>query len=142
MKQNLSMPQAQVIPELSYPDVVAATQWLVTTFGFSVRLRIGDHRAQLEFGTGAVVVRAGEGPGPEASASHSIMVRVGDVDAHHAQAAFAGAKVSGPPRTYPYGERQYSAQDLAGHWWGFSQSVEDVHPGVWGGELSAGQNAA
>ena len=142
MNSNRSMPLAQVIPELAYPDVIAATNWLTGAFGFSVRLRIGDHRAQLGFGTGAIVLRAGAAPGPEASASHSVMVRVQDVDAHYARALAAGAKVSGSPTTHPYGERQYAAQDLAGHWWVFSQSVEDVHPSQWGGELLNGDNAA
>jgi hypothetical protein len=35
--------------------------------------------------------------------------------------------------TQPYGERQYNADDFAGHSWTFSQSVEDVHPEEWGG---------
>jgi uncharacterized glyoxalase superfamily protein PhnB len=127
------MPQAQVIPELAYPDVEAAAAWLSNAFGFSVRLRIGNHRVQLEFGSGAVILRAGSAP--TSDASHSVMVRVGNVDEHFARAVSAGAKVAGEPVTYPYGERQYGAQDLAGHWWVFSQSVADVHPSQWGGEL-------
>jgi uncharacterized glyoxalase superfamily protein PhnB len=129
MKSNQSMPQAQVIPELPYPDVGAAAQWLGKAFGFTVRLRIGNHRAQLEFGAGAVILREGTAPGA------SVMVRVENVDEHYTAAVQAGAKVSGAPATYPYGERQYTAQDLAGHWWTFSQSVEDTDPARWGGEL-------
>ena len=134
MPTNRSMPQAQVIPELSYPDVGDAVAWLVDAFGFSVRLRIGNHRAQLRYGSGALVVRSGT-PEPAGCAAHSVMVRVERVDEHHARAVAAGARVAGPPATYPYGERQYAAQDPAGHWWVFTQSVEDVDPGAWGGEL-------
>ncbi|HXH06960.1 MAG TPA: VOC family protein [Vicinamibacterales bacterium] len=134
MHPNRSMPQAQVIPELAYPDVGAAIEWLCGAFGFSVRLRIGDHRAQLVFGSGAVIVRSGAAPA-EAAPSHSVMVRVENVDEHYARAVAAGARTSGTPTTYPYGERQYAAQDPAGHWWVFSQSVEDVPPSQWGGEL-------
>ena len=141
MESNRSMPQAQIIPELAYPDVDAAARWLAKAFGFSVRLRIGSHRAQLEFGSGAVIIRSGSAPGAEASASHSVMVRVEDVDAHYANAVEAGATVSGAPTTHPYGERQYAAQDFAGHWWVFSESVEDVPPDKWGGELVGSQNA-
>lgn len=137
MQSNLSIPRAQIIPELAYPDVLAATQWLSNAFGFSVRLRMGAHRAQLVFGSGAVVVREGDALQPGASPSHAVMVRVENVDEHHARALSAGARVSGPPTTHPYGERQYSAQDLAGHWWVFSQSVGDVHPSQWGGELAS-----
>ena len=134
MRPNRSMPPAQIIPELAYPDVGAAIEWLCRAFGFSLRLRIGDHRAQLEFGSGAVIVRSGAAAA-EAAASHSVMVRVENVDEHYTRAVAAGAKTSGAPTTYPYGERQYSAQDLSGHWWVFSQSVEDVPPSQWAGEL-------
>ena len=134
MQPNRSMPAAQIIPELAYPDVGAAIEWLCNAFGFSLRLRIGDHRAQLEFGAGAVIIRSGSVPAAH-DASHSVMVRVEHVDTHYAKAVAAGAKVSGTPTTYPYGERQYAAQDPSGHWWVFSQSVEDVAPSQWGGEL-------
>lgn len=40
---NRSVPAATVIPVLAYPDVVEATDWLCNAFGFTVRLRIGDH---------------------------------------------------------------------------------------------------
>jgi uncharacterized glyoxalase superfamily protein PhnB len=140
MRSNQSMPQATIIPELAYPDVAAATAWLCRAFGFSVRLRIGNHRAQLELGSGAVIVKAGT-PATTCSA-HSVMVRVENVDEHHARSVAAGAKVSGPPTTFPYGERQYGAQDLAGHCWVFSESVQDVHPSRWGGELAGPSNAA
>jgi len=136
MKNNRSMPHAQVIPELAYPDVEAAARWLADAFGFTLRLRIGDHRIQMEYGTGAIVLRQGPAPGPEASASHSLMIRVDNVDQHHAKALAAGARVSGAPVTYPYGERQYPAQDFAGHAWVFSQSLDDVHPSQWGGTLA------
>jgi uncharacterized glyoxalase superfamily protein PhnB len=128
------MPEAQVIPELAYPDVGAAVDWLCKAFGFAVRLRIGDHRAQLKFGSGVIVVRSGA-MAAQAAGSHSVMVRVEDVDAHYAKAMAGGAKASGGPTTYPYGERQYAAQDPWGHGWVFSQSVEDVPPSAWGGEL-------
>lgn len=131
MRANRSMPDAVVIPELPYPDVAAATDWLCKAFGFAVRLRIGDHRAQLAVpGGGALVVKQGDEAAPA-----SVMVRVADVDAHHARAVAAGVDVSGPPTTFPYGERQYAALDFAGHGWVFSQTVADVDPADWGGEL-------
>jgi uncharacterized glyoxalase superfamily protein PhnB len=132
MRSNPSMPQAQVIPELAYPDVEAATAWLCKAFGFSVRLRIGTHRAQLTYGTGALIVRSGRATD---DVGHSVMVRVPRVDEHYAAAVAAGARTSGAPTTYPYGERQYSAQDLAGHWWIFSETVQEVDPSIWGGKL-------
>ena len=58
MKPNRSIPAATVIPVLIYPDVRAAVAWLDAAFGFEERLRIGeDHRSQLRFGDGAVIIR-------------------------------------------------------------------------------------
>ena len=121
------MPPCPVIPELAYPDPAAAADWLSKAFGFTLRLRIGNHRIQMQVGEGAVVLTEGQG------APQSVMVRVNDADAHHAQAAQAGATLSGAPVTYPYGEKQYNAVDLGGHRWTFSESVADVDPADWGG---------
>jgi uncharacterized glyoxalase superfamily protein PhnB len=69
------------------------------------------------------------------SSDHGVLVRVPDVDAHFARAAAAGAEIVSPPQTYPFGERQYSARDVGGHRWTFSETVEDVDPAMWGGTL-------
>jgi hypothetical protein len=61
------------------------------------------------------------------------MVRVVDFDVHHERALARGAHVLNAPTDYPYGERQYSIEDLAGRIWTFSQSVADVAPEDWGG---------
>ncbi len=130
MLNNRSMPTATVVPELAYPDVRKAAQWLCRAFGFAPRLWIGDHRAQLCVGDGALVLTAATEPRPA-----SVMVRVQDVDAHFARARDAGAEIIQAPNTYPYGERQYSCRDAAGHTWTFSQSVADIEPATWGGVL-------
>jgi hypothetical protein len=36
------------------------------------------------------------------------------------------------PADYPYGERQYTAEDLAGRWT-FTQAIADLAPEGWGG---------
>jgi uncharacterized glyoxalase superfamily protein PhnB len=133
MLTNRSMPPGSVIPELPYADVAAAGRWLCAAFGFRERLRIGTHRIQLRVGDGSMVVveRSADG----ATTTSRVMVRVADVDAHHAQAVAAGATVVSAPTTYPFGERQYSAVDVGGHRWTFSQSVADIDPASWGGEL-------
>ena len=136
MRSNRSIPDAQVIPELAYTDVNAAAEWLCNAFGFTVRLRIADHRIQLLAGSGALVVKSGA-VAPQACSSHSVMVRVEHVDEHYARAVAAGARASNPPTTYPFGERQYAAEDFAGHRWVFTESVADVHPSEWGGSLAA-----
>jgi uncharacterized glyoxalase superfamily protein PhnB len=133
MSANRSMPESTVVPVLGYADVVEASDWLCGAFGFTVRLRIADHRVQLTYGDGAVVVAHGL----DAPTGHSVMVRVVDADAHCAQATAAGARILSPPTDYPYGERQYTAEDFAGHRWTFSQTIADSDPADWGGELVA-----
>ena len=129
MRTNRSVPEAAVIPELPYADVREAVAWLTRAFGFQERLQIGDHRAQLVYEGGAVIAVQGHAPGS------TLLVRVDDADAHHARAAEAGAKIISEPADYPYGERQYSALDLGGHRWTFSESIDDVDPASWGGTL-------
>ena len=69
----------------------------------------------------------------EIGRAHSVVVRVEDINRHHDHATQRGAVILRPPADYPYGERQYTAQDLAGHSWTFSQSIVDVAPEEWGG---------
>ena len=135
MLSNRSIPHASVIPVLSYPDVTQAAAWLCDAFGFSVRIRIGNHRIQLNAGEGAVIVRELRTDDQPAllGMGHSITVRVEDADAHSNRARDHGARITQDPETFPFGERQYNVQDFAGHLWTFSQSVANVHPGDWGG---------
>jgi uncharacterized glyoxalase superfamily protein PhnB len=131
VKPNRSIPQSTVIPVLIYPDVRAAA------FGFVERVQIGeDHRAQLSFGDGAVIlgdVRHDRRPPRPDEATHSVMVRVEDAHAHCDRAREHGARIIEEPTDFPYGERQYTAEDLAGHQWTFSQTIADVAPEDWGG---------
>ena len=131
MTLNRSVPDAHVIPVLAYPDVAEATRWLCDAFGLRLRLRIGEHRAQLLYRDGAVVATQGDEPG----VGHSLLVSVEDADAHFDHAVARGARIVSPPTDYPYGERQYTAVDLGGHHWTFSQSLADVDPADWGGVL-------
>ena len=61
------------------------------------------------------------------------MVRVENVDAHYQTALAAGAGILSEPADHPYGERQYTVTDLAGHRWMFTQSIADVAPEDRGG---------
>ncbi len=141
MKPNRSIPSAVVIPVLIYPDVREAVSWLTSAFGFSERVRIGEnHRSQLSFGDGAVIigdVRQERRPPRRGEVTHSVMVRVDDVDAHCERARARGARIVMEPTDFEYGERQYTAEDPAGHQWTFSETVDDVPPEAWGGTLLA-----
>ena len=129
---NRTMPPSTVIPELVYEDVAEAIEWLCDRFGFEIRWRAGDHRAQLSLNGGTVVItepRTSRAlPGPQ-----SLLVRVPDARAHCERARQRGAGILDEPRDFPYGERQYVAEDLGGHHWCFSQSISDVRPEDWGG---------
>jgi uncharacterized glyoxalase superfamily protein PhnB len=141
MRPNLSMPEAAIIPVLEYPDVPAAVKWLEEAFGFEVRLRIGAHRAQLQFESGAIVVSGSDSPGAAPGSGHSVMVRVEAIDAHLSRARGHGARIVRNLEDFPYGERHYSCLDPAGHSWTFSETIANVDPEEWGGELVSNRSS-
>ena len=100
-------------------------------------MQIGDnHRSQMKVGDGAVIVGDVRGerlPPRDGEVTHSVMVRVEDVRAHCERARAKGAKIIDELTDFPYGERQYTAVDLAGHRWTFSETITDVAPETWGG---------
>jgi uncharacterized glyoxalase superfamily protein PhnB len=144
LKANRSIPAAVVIPVLTYPDVGEAVAFLTAAFGFTERVRIPEnHRAQMAFGAGGGLIVADSGstrrpPQPDDGETHSVMVRVDDVDAHVERARANGARILQEPRDYEYGERQYHAQDPAGHRWTFSQTLDDVEPERFGAKSIGG----
>jgi len=137
---NRSMPAAVVIPELAYRDVSEAVGWLCDSFGFTLRLRIANHRAQLNVGAGAIVVTQANALDFQLMAGINrqigIMVRVDDVDLHFARVSRSMARLISKPTDHPYGERQYACLDLGGYTWTFSQTIADIAPESWGGALS------
>ena len=138
MKDNRSIPKATVVPVLIYPDVREAVEWLGAAFGFVECVRIGEgHRAQLGVGDGAVIVadvRGSRRPPRPGESTASVLVRVEDARAHCAQAREHGARIVMEPTDFEYGERQYHAEDPAGHQWTFSETLADTAPEEWGGE--------
>jgi uncharacterized glyoxalase superfamily protein PhnB len=137
MKPNRSIPASPVIPVLIYPEVREAVDFLEGAFGFHERVRIGEnHRSQLAVGEGAVIVgdvRHERRPPRPGEVTHSVMVRVQDVDAHCEHARAHGARIVAEPTDFEFGERQYTAEDQAGHQWTFSETLADVAPEDWGG---------
>lgn len=130
MNMNRSMPPGVIIPELPYPDVLEAADWLCRAFGFKKRLQIAHHRFQLTYGDSSlVVIEKGNAP----DSSYSVMVHVEDVDSLFKGAKEAGARIISPPADYPFGERQCTVTDLGGHHWTFSQTISDIDPKTWGG---------
>jgi uncharacterized glyoxalase superfamily protein PhnB len=128
--RNRSVPDATVIPVLDYDDVAEAAA-------------SGSHRPSASpCGSGsritacssstAIAIDGGAGSG----SAGSVLVQVDEADEHHARAVAAGARIVSPPTDSPYGERQYTAEDVGGHRWTFSQSVADVESPTGAGSWS------
>jgi predicted enzyme related to lactoylglutathione lyase/uncharacterized glyoxalase superfamily protein PhnB len=127
--------------ERVYNDVTEAIAWLCDKFGMVERWHAGDHRAQLSFGRCTVAITE-----PRTSKALpgrvSVLVRVDDARAHHDCARSRGARIVQELKDHRYGERQYTAEDLGGHHWCFSQSIADVAPEEWGGTSGPGMAAS
>jgi len=95
----------------------------------------------MQVGDGAVIaadVRHDKVPPRGGEVTHSVLVRIDDAHAHCERARANGARILMEPTDFEYGERQYLAEDFAGHQWTFSETLEDVDPATWGGELTSG----
>jgi uncharacterized glyoxalase superfamily protein PhnB len=123
------MPDGVLIPVLAYRDVGEAIDWLTGSFGFQERWRVGDHRAQQAVGPNAAIALV---QGSAAQGDDHVMVRVENLDEHHAWSLASGAEVTVAPAGYPFGERQYTVRDFSAKTWVFTQSVTDVAPEDWG----------
>jgi uncharacterized glyoxalase superfamily protein PhnB len=140
---NRSAPSATIVPILVYEDVGAALEFLARAFGFRERLRAewagSISHAQMDFGSGSIMIGKQGGPfvAPKGeTVSQYAHVQVDDVDAHFARAKAAGAVILQEPQEMAFGVRQYTARDIGGHWWTFSQNVRDVDPAHWGATVA------
>lgn len=122
---------ATIIPTMRYRDARAAIDWLCRAFGFE-RHAVHEQdgvivHAQLVQGDGMIMLgswrddafgKLQQLPEQLKGTTQSPYVIVADVDAHHARAVAAGARVVYPLETKPYG-RDYSCLDPEGHLWNF-----------------------
>jgi uncharacterized glyoxalase superfamily protein PhnB len=143
MISNRSAPTAAIVPILVYEDVGKALEFLTRAFGFKERLRAewsgAISHAQMDIGSGSIMMGKQGGPfkAPQAdSVSQYAHVHVDDVERHFANAKSAGATILKEPEDMPFGVRQYTAKDIGGHWWTFSQNVRDVDPADWGAKVA------
>jgi len=143
MIANRSAPTAAVVPILVYDDVGEALEFLSRAFGFKERLRAewggSISHAQMDFGDGSIMIGKQGGPfkAPTGdTTSQYAHVHVDDVDQHFAHAKAEGAIIVKSPEDMPFGVRQYTAQDIGGHWWTFSQNIRDVDPVEWGATVA------
>lgn len=132
-----TMPNCTIIPVLEYLNVEEAIKYLSDTFGFKLRWRAGNHRAQLVYDEGVIVVtelkeKNSDKSILQASNKHSILVKVKDIDSHFENATKSGAKILQEPTDHFFGERQYSAIDAEEHIWTFSETKKELRPEEWG----------
>ena len=130
---TVKQPTINVIPALRYRDAPGAIEWLCRAFGFREHLVVPGGagtiaHAQLTLGNGMIMLGSARddefgrlvAPIEKGKpATVGIYVVVEDVDAHHAQAAAAGAEILMPPEDQDYGGRLYSCRDLEGNVWSF-----------------------
>ena len=141
MIANRSAPPGPIVPSLTYQDVAKAIDWLRGAFGFTERLRTPPepdgaiHHAQLAVGEGSVIL-TGQPLAHPREFVEAVMVRVENIDAHFERAKQFGVRILSPPDSKPFGERQYSAEDLEGNRWAFTESVADVEPEAWGAAVT------
>ena len=128
MRVNRSVPPCTVIPVLIYPDPGVAAEWLSRAFGFTVRLRIANHRIQMKAGDGCVTIAEGD---VVPNHSHIVQVRIEDAEGHCERARVNGAIILTEPTDHDYGERQYNAEDFHGHRWDFTETIADIAPEQW-----------
>jgi uncharacterized glyoxalase superfamily protein PhnB len=139
MIPNRSAPTAAIVPILVYEDVGRALEFLSRAFGFKERLRAewggSINHAQMDIGAGSIMLGKQGGPFtvPQGdTVSQYAHVHVDNVDQHFVKAKGAGATILKEPADMPFGVRQYTAKDIGGHWWTFSQNIKDVDPAEWG----------
>ncbi len=137
---NRSVPVDTILPHVHYPDVSEAVSWLARVFGFTEHFRYGEplSGAQICLGKAYVMVHLADGqptPAQLGFGTQFLTIFVDDVDSHFARSKAAGAKIVEDLHETVYGERQYGAEDLAGHRWLFSQHSRDVNPEEWGAQM-------
>ncbi|MHB8631570.1 MAG: VOC family protein [Candidatus Limnocylindria bacterium] len=130
---------------LAYADADRAADWICRAFGFREVQRYSNTAGTvtdvvLERDDGATVLVGHPHDayeGPSAHAAHcaaaarwldrpvivdGLVVYVADVEAHHAAAVAAGARLISGLETNPL-QRQYRVEDLEGHRWMFATRI-------------------
>lgn len=132
--ENISMPENTLIPVLAYPNIEEAISWLNKMFGFTLRLKIGSHRAQINVTDHFAFAITKDESYKIIDSKNSIMIRISDIDKHFSQVQDLKGEIISKPTNYAFGERQYSVKDYAGHIWTFSQTISNEKPETWGGK--------
>jgi len=121
----------QVTPYLLYEDAESAVEFATQAFGFREMSRAtgsaGGLHAELELPDGGQIYLGQPPRGYRnpvlVGRTSQVYVIVDDVDAHHAQAKAAGARIIEAPNDLPFGQRRYGCADPQGHEWYFAEPI-------------------
>jgi uncharacterized glyoxalase superfamily protein PhnB len=123
----------RVTPYLLYEDGEAAIEFLTRAFGFREERRTtgaaGGLHAELQVPPDGWIY-LGQPPSDfrnptTVGPTSQVYVIVDDVDAHHARATQAGAKIVEDLNDLPFGHRRYGCADPQGHEWYFAQPIAE-----------------
>ncbi|MEO3788069.1 VOC family protein [Actinocorallia sp. B10E7] len=114
------MSRPSIYPIVPYRDLRGALTFLCDAFGFTSHAQIEDsagviQHAELALDGGIIMPTSAVDP-----AAMWLCVRVDDLEAHYDRAVEAGARIVEELHDTPYGSRDYSALDPAGHRWTFT----------------------
>ena len=122
--------RTRIVPYIFYRDVPAALDWLARAFGFTETMREATPRGGMhgEMQCDGQLIMMGQGSAEmrmmsaldAKGATQGVFIYLEGVDAHYERAHAAGAEIDKPPQDLPYG-RSYTARDLEGHPWFFTQ---------------------
>jgi uncharacterized glyoxalase superfamily protein PhnB len=126
-----------IYPTLRYDDPRAAMAFLTGALGLVEQaVHIADDgsvgHAELSFGDGVVMIGTRTDPPDPFDTGRAVLYLVldspADVDAHHARAVAAGARVVMEPVDQPYGSRDHAVADPEGNIWSFGTYRPQVKP--------------
>ena len=122
----------EIIPYLFYTDVPKALEWLSRAFGFTEHMRVetpsGGMHAEMLFEGRKIMMGQGAKdwrmmpPDEGGVATQGVFIYLKGVDAQFARAEAAGAEIVERLADHGYG-RTYTARDLDGHPWYFTESA-------------------
>jgi uncharacterized glyoxalase superfamily protein PhnB len=129
MSENPAAKSTHAIPCVRYTDARAGIDWLVATLGADAReVNLGPDgsiaHAELWFGKGCVMVgslKPDKMPptAPGQGCVYIVADSAASVDALHAQAVAAGARIAISLRDTDYGSHDFGCLDPEGNFWGF-----------------------
>ena len=121
----------RIYPTFRYRDAAAMIGWLIDAFGFIVHARYDDDKgvvqhAELALGSSMIMVGTARDDGfgnlvgaPGPNGGKAIYIAVDDVEAMHARAEAAQAKILEGVVERSYGSKEFICADPEGNIWSF-----------------------